>query len=443
MLTAIIVIIGLSLLILGHEAGHFVAAKLFKLRVDEFGFGFPPRMFAWRPKHRIKEGETLRQAQGETEYSFNWLPFGGFVKIAGENDQFDEQSEKPVEDERKRFFYAQTAWRRSVIILAGVFMNFLLGWVLLSAVLAMGIPGAVVVTGVTPSSSALAAGFKENDIIKGYTLVGDLTAEIQKAKTGAISVKVLRETGSVALELAGQGELGLIPDAVFVSKVLPDSPAESAGLREGDIVKGFSSIGSFILYVNANRGERIELELIRNGKTVSAAPIVRMDTEKGGLGVFLAGGTFLSREGLLLTEVGTSKKNIFAAIITGGEETLSLSWLTLKGFGSLIADLVTRASLQEGVVGPIGIFSFANQAGQFGFSNLLYLIAVISINLAVINLVPFPALDGGRFFLILLEKIKGSPISQKIEGAINTVGFALIILLMLALSVRDIAKLFL
>src|SRR3989344_5007533 len=107
MLIALFVIVGLSVLILGHEAGHFFVAKLFKLKVDEFGFGFPPRMFAWRPNRWIKEDGTLRQVQGETEYSFNWLPFGGFVKIAGENDRIQGNvSELHLlpEEEKKRVF---------------------------------------------------------------------------------------------------------------------------------------------------------------------------------------------------------------------------------------------------------------------------------------------------------------------------------------------------
>src|SRR3989344_2327634 len=110
MLIAIFVIVGLSLLILGHEAGHFFVAKLFKLKVDEFGFGFPPRLFAWRPKRWIKHGATLRQAQGETEYSFNWLPFGGFVKIAGENDALSGDPQKSEEENaaiKKRLFMNQ------------------------------------------------------------------------------------------------------------------------------------------------------------------------------------------------------------------------------------------------------------------------------------------------------------------------------------------------
>src|SRR5687768_10642610 len=122
MLTFIIVFLGLSLLILGHEAGHFFVAKLFKLRVDEFGIGFPPRIFAWK--------------RGETEYSVNWLPFGGFVKIAGENDHMDEGepqlgAEPPAADQ-SRFFFSRPAWQRALVLFAGVGVNFLIGWLFLT-----------------------------------------------------------------------------------------------------------------------------------------------------------------------------------------------------------------------------------------------------------------------------------------------------------------------
>src|SRR3989344_342396 len=134
MLITLLVIIGLSLLILGHEAGHFVMAKLFGLKVDEFGFGFPPRIFA--------------KKKGETEYSLNWLPFGGFVRIAGENGEFGKAGEDNDAEADGRLFYRQPAWKRALITVAGVSVNFILGWLLISIIFFVGTPPAVIITGI-------------------------------------------------------------------------------------------------------------------------------------------------------------------------------------------------------------------------------------------------------------------------------------------------------
>src|SRR3989344_1140270 len=159
----LLTILGLSFLILGHEAGHFFTAKAFRLKIDEFGFGFPPRMFA--------------KKRGETEYSFNWLPFGGFVKIAGENDTPSGPAELQAvpEGEKKRYFAFQPAWKRVVIIVAGVAINFIIGWLLLSIVFMVGTPQIVVVTGVQANSPAALAGFHEGGVIKGFSGVTNLT----------------------------------------------------------------------------------------------------------------------------------------------------------------------------------------------------------------------------------------------------------------------------
>ncbi len=156
MLIVLIVIFGLSFLILSHEAGHFLVAKAFGLKVDEFGFGFPPKIFG--------------KKKGETEYSLNWLPFGGFVRIAGENDGVvkDELASTLTDAEKKRIFAFQPAWKRASVMIAGVTVNFLTGWLLLSAVLMIGTPKALVVSDVQKGSPAEAVGVVSGDIVKGF-----------------------------------------------------------------------------------------------------------------------------------------------------------------------------------------------------------------------------------------------------------------------------------
>lgn len=348
MLIFLLVIIGLSVLILGHEAGHFVAAKLFGLKVDEFGFGFPPRIF--------------KKRRGETDYSFNWLPFGGFVRIAGESDRISGEAEKlealPAE-EKKRYFFFQPVWRKAVVVVAGVAVNFVLGWFILSAVLMVGAPRALVIS----------------DIQRG-------------------------------------------------------SPAEAAGFIKNDIILGFEEAENFIIFVDDNRGKEIILEIVRGGEKLSIAATPRTETgpQEGALGV----GFF---------EGGGEKMGFFTAIWEGFVRSLRICGAVVVALISLVKNLLFNASLLEGVVGPIGVFSVAYGASGLGITHLLQLIAMISLNLAVINLIPFPALDGGRLFLIFAEKIKGSPVPYKIESWVNGIGFALLIFLMAILSARDIGNL--
>ena len=414
-LIILFVIIGLSVLILAHEAGHFICSKLFGLKVDEFGIGFPPRIFAWRP---IKNKGTLRETQGETEYSFNWLPFGGFVKIAGERGEFkliekvtrseprivdnegieiknedveisvkdgnsslveeiriqeleiSTQGER-VSDERikdlesdhgdtKRLFYAQPAWKKSVILLAGVFMNFIIGWLLISLALTVSAPKAVV-----------------------------------------------------------------------ISDIEPNSPAAAAGFAQGDIIKSFSDSQDFITFVNAHRGQTISIDILRGGKELNINVVPRTVTgaNEGAIGVYLE-------------DAGHPGENIFAALWDGLKTTGAIAWLTIVAFGQLIKQLFLHGSLLAGVVGPVGIFGIAEETGKIGVTYFIQFLGIISVNLAVVNLIPFPALDGGRFLMTIIEKIKGAPVPEKVEGWINGLGFAFLLVLMALLTIRDVAHLF-
>ena len=344
----LIVIIGLSLLILGHEAGHFLAARIMGMKVEEFGFGFPPRIWGWKPK------------RGETKYSLNWLPFGGFVRIAGENDRIQGNTEKLAalpESERRKMFYYQKPWRRSVVILAGVTVNFLLGWLIISSIFMVG------------TSSTLA-----------------------------------------------------------IYEVQPGSPAEAVGLLPGDIVANFRTAEQFIAYVNDHRGEEIEMNIRRNGESLTFRVVPRMETapNEGAVGIVFA---------------GIASRGPLTALREGFLATIEMTQLTFLGFYELLRSLVLTGRVPGEIVGPVGIVSIATETGRAGLIYVLQLIAFISINLAVINLLPFPALDGGRFLMILFEKFKGSPIPRQIEMWVNGVGFVLLVLLMVFITVRDIVRL--
>ncbi len=339
MLTFIIVLVGLSLLILGHEAAHFFAAKSFGLKVEEFGFGFPPRLKAWR--------------RGGTEYSLNWLPFGGFVKIAGEEG---ETAMVSLPEERQKYFFAAGAWKRAVVIAAGVTANFILGWLLISAVFMAGTPG-----------------------------------------------------------------------VLGVGQVLTGSPAAAAGLKSGDVIKDFRSADQFTAFIESHP-QGASFTVLRDGKEIPFTIVPR--SENG-----------IPRIGVELQEGGAQSMAPGPALAAGLAAAGRICLLTIQAFYELGKNLILHGQLLQGVVGPVGIFSVASETSQLGLAYLFELLGLISLNLAVANLIPFPALDGGRLLLIAVEKIKGSPVPKRVEGLLNGLGFAFLILLMILVTVRDIAGL--
>ena len=341
-MTTVIFIIGISLLILVHEFGHFLAAKLSGLLVYEFGFGFPPRLF----KKKI----------GETVYSINLLPFGGFVKIHGERSEDDEGGGVPP----RRSFAHQSTARRAFILVSGVLMNFLVGWIILSSLYLVGVPSSVV-----------------------------------------------------------------------VADVVPDTPAARAGIVKGDVFPDFSSGKEFTDFVARSEGKEITLVVRRGEERISVKVTPRVDPPAG-----------QGRLGIAFVESGLPKKPLLQAFGTGFQDTLSIIGMIVKSFGGLIASVFTGAPALENLVGPVGIFKVASESARYGLANLVHLIALISLNLAVLNVLPFPALDGGRLLFLLIEKIKGSPLSPKREQIANAIGFSLLIALMVVITVRDVVKLF-
>ncbi|MDP2629637.1 MAG: M50 family metallopeptidase [Candidatus Harrisonbacteria bacterium] len=338
-MSILILIIGISALILLHELGHFLAAKSYGIRVDEFGFGFPPRLFS------IKKGET--------EYSFNLLPFGGFVRLYGEHAA---QLEGQKVDQNRSFTH-QSARKRLIVIAAGVAVNFILGWLILSASFMIGASQSVVIT-----------------------------------------------------------------------QVLEDSPAVEAGLQVGDSLIDFQAAESFTQFANTHRGEAIEINISREGERQSLVLTPREDESLPAIGVGL-------------TEAGLAKRGFFQALWDGLALSVQAMAQIIQALGRLVADIFGAGKITEGIVGPVGIFGVASDLGGIGFVYLLQLIGLISLNLAVLNSIPFPALDGGRFLFILIEKFKGSRLSMKFEMAANATGFILLLLLMVAITARDIIQL--
>jgi regulator of sigma E protease len=362
-MTILIFIIGIVVLIVVHEFGHLVAAKLSKMRVDEFGLGYPPRV-------------AIIGKIGETIFSLNWLPFGGFVKIYGED--IDSESVKDA-----RAFSSKNRAVQALVLIAGIAMNLLFAYVLITGALIAGTPQAL-----SPN-------------------------EIANARNTQLAV----------------------------AEVLPASPAARSGLLEGDSILSAKDVwgewrandpASFSTFVAASHGDSITLDIKRNGieQTVIATPatdIVPDDPAHYALGVEVA-------------TVGIVPVSFFYAISEGASLTWGAISLTASGLLHFFYGIFTLRADFSQVAGPVGIASAVGSEAAQGFGNLLSIMAIISINLALINLIPIPALDGGRLLFVGIESIIRRPINAKIANAVNSLGFAFLVLLMVVVTAHDIFK---
>lgn len=354
MITVIIFLAILSLLVLVHEFGHFWTAKKFGMKVEEFGFGFPPRAFG------IKKNDTL--------YSINWLPLGGFVKIKGEDGQNRDDADS---------FASKKPWQKFIVLAAGVIMNFLLAAFILSIGYIIGLPQAV---------------------------DGVDTAAVRDAK-------------------------------VQVVQIVAGSPAEKVGLEVGDSVKTFNgvqitSISQLIGLTQAASGQTVELNIERNKESITKTVAIdtNKDTGKGELGI-----------GLIAT--GIISYPLPLAIYHGFKSTVLLAVQIIVSFYTILKSIFAGHGTGMEVSGPVGIAVLTGQVSKLGFVYLLQFAALLSINLGVINFLPFPALDGGRAIFVLIEKIRRKQISQKVEGLIHAAGFSLLLLLIAVITFKDIVRL--
>lgn len=376
MSTFIVFILILGVLVLVHELGHFLVAKRNGVISDEFGFGFPPRIFGtYKDKKGRRKwvfgnkeiGNDLKN-EDETVYSFNLIPLGGFVKIRGEDGE---------DKKDKKSFANQTIWVRFKILFAGVLMNFILAIVLFSLAFQIGLPESV------------GDDYKAED------------AKIQ------------------------------------IAQVVKDSPAEEMGLEMGDRVLSIqteeglmpvSKIKTFQEVIENNKGKEISINIEREGEEelLVLKSEIREEAPEGQglLGVQLVRTTF-------------ARYGFFEATWMAIQTSFSMILAILVFLGDLIVRLFSSQPVTADVAGPVGIAVMTGKMVQFGLAYVFQFVALLSINLAVINLLPIPALDGGRILFLLIEKIKGAPLSQKLEGTANAIGFFLLILLMVFVTVKD------
>lgn len=377
-MTIIIFLLVLSLLILVHEFGHFIAAKRSGVRVFEFALGFPPTLYK----------KTVRG----TQYLLNALPFGGYVRLLGENGEEDGVKEMEGEEAQEIIsenenFSKKSPLIKTYILSAGVLMNMILAWILFSVTLMFGYPSA--------------------------------TSELKEGH-----------------------EQYVISESSIITYVVPDSPAEEAGILPSDALLSIrdedgsleiESAEDLGLFISESENDEFVLSIMRAGE----ARDISLSTS-----LTLEGSEDRKAIGVSSTDVSVLRYPIHRALYEGGIWTVNATVQTVGGLWGLLSDALQGEGDLSNVSGPVGIVNLVGDAYAIGIVYLLAFTAIISINLAIINLLPIPALDGGRILFVWIEAIKGSPLAMKTQMIANGIGFALLILLMLIISINDVRNLF-
>lgn len=358
----------LFVLVLVHELGHFAVAKWMGMRVDEFGIGFPPKLFGLK--------------RGETEYTLNLFPIGGFVKIYGEDGIGDESQRVEPSNDNGRSFTSKSRTAQALVLVAGVTMNVLLAWLLFTIAFSIGVRTSV-------------------------------------SEAEATDAAVLTITSVLANSPAEKAE---IPVGVGIT-----------GAVSGDAVLTSLTPSAFSAFVADNGTEEITLTYTKDGAEHAAVVepqtgLIADDTSRAAIGVSLA-------------QIEVVKRSIGRSIIDASAHTIASTKAVATGIAMLVYDSIRFKADFSQVAGPVGIVGLVGEASAYGFTTLLTFTAFISLNLAVINILPFPALDGGRLLFVIIEALKGSPIKAHYAATLNTIGFFLLIALMVAVTWSDIARL--
>lgn len=362
LLTIIIFAVILSVLVLVHEAGHFWVARRAGIKVEEFGLGLPPKIW----------GKKI----GETEYTLNALPIGGFVRMAGETpDGVSVQGEEAAAEDQSRTFMAKSKLARSAVLLAGVTANLLLAMVIFTIVFTVGLP-----------------------------------------------------------RFATEPIIGQVADG---------SPAEQAGLEEGQVITSLNGTPyyevepSFNQAIIDNAGQEVTLGLENpDGSTEEASltPRENPPAGEGAIGIMFGQGEYFVLD--------TERYPFHTAWIEGTKQSLEFAWLILVSLGGMVGDFATTGQAPADVAGPVGIASIIGDMKELGIIPLMYIMAIISINLAVINVLPFPALDGGRLLFVVAEAVMGRKPNPDVERWAHTIGMVVLLGLILLITVSDISKFF-
>ena len=444
-LVAIAILVGI------HEFGHFWVARKLGIKIIRFAIGFGKPIWTYKSKDK-----------DATEYVLAAIPMGGYVKM------LDEREGDVKNEDKHRAFNTQPVWKRFLVVLAGPMFNFFFAIAAFATIQMMGVESVKPYLGnIQPCSVASQAGFQNRDLV---TAINDVeTSSLQQVrltllneylKNPNLKIHVKTDSGSQitrnldltdTLLLADEKDyftktgMGFWqpPHTTFINSVLAGKPAEKAGLMANDeviSVDGNQVVSSkyFSEYINQNPGKSIDIIVKRDGinKSLTMTPEL-MDID-GKQRVLIGVGLARKFDEKAVEELFfTRESSFFEALQSGVVETWDMSVMTLKVMGRLITG---EASLKN-ISGPITIANYAGKSALIGFSAFLTLLAIVSLSLGVLNLLPIPMLDGGHLLYYIIELVKGSPVSERVEAVGMRIGMSLVGVLMVVAIYNDIGRL--
>ncbi len=419
-------IFALGVIIFVHELGHLLAAKLFGVRAITFSLGFGKRLWGFK--------------RGGTDYRVSLVPLGGYVQLGGEDPA--EVTDDPSE------FLNKPRWQRVVVYLAGPAMNVALAILLVAGVFMVGIevpapPDIPAVVGsVVPGSPAETAGLEPGDLItraadKDVGKWEEVRFEILTSPEREVPLTVRRGAQTLDLVLVpsavpryGIGDAGVFPEMLpRVGGLFEGDPAALAGLQVGDEIRKVDgrAIGGrqdFVDYLSERPGQPIELEVSRRGGPVALTVVPADRDGRGWIGVRLTAGAF-------------ERYGPIEALARSVRFNYEITVQTFAVLGKIVSG---RLAARSALAGPIEIAAMSGAAARSGFRNLVYLMGLISISIAILNLLPIPVLDGGQISILLIESLRRKDLSLKLKERNNQVGFVLIVMLMVAVIWFDLVK---
>ena len=444
---AFIVLVGVLVAI--HEYGHFLAAKLCNVKVLRYSIGFGKVLI------------SRKRGQDQTEYCLSAIPLGGYVQL------LDERSEDVPKEQQHRAFNRQSATKRIFILFAGPLANFLFAIVAYIFMFSSGIPGTVPLIGdVEPQSIAWQSNIRTGDRIVNVgdrevkTWQGALISMIGEVLDDEIiKLSVIDESNNrkdIVLDVTGRTKELTAPNAIFsglgfqpfqpiinpiIASVAVNSPAEKAGLKSGDTLLKIDNIEvkgleQFVELVIRRPDKRVDIEIQRNGETYLTEVNLGVkddDSTKGFIGI----GTTIDKEQInkyLAVEKYSFPQNFTMAI----DQTNEMIVLTLNMFGKMITGQISGKNLS----GPVGIAKDAGTVAKRGLIATLSFMAIISISLGILNLLPVPVLDGGQIVFVLVEKIIRRPLPEKIQIVFQQIGVGALLFLMVFALYNDLIRIF-
>src|SRR5688572_1331393 len=447
-MTLLATVVVLGVLIFVHELGHFAAAKAVGIEVQRFSIGLGPKLFGFRG--------------GETEYVISMIPLGGYVKMGGMDDEVMERIEGgeavAPRQPSTRDFDRKPIWARTLVISAGVIMNMIFAFIVYTFVAARwGIPDYASTRVGTVMADALPQGTEALAGLDGSRIVriggeetenwSDVVTGLYGAEPGPLTIDFVEIAGSVTIDVpADEAQRRALAGALQpwieagAGSVVPGSPADAAGLEAGDriVSVGGAPVASWwelVRQIETRPGQRVELTLSRDGRDLVRAVNVAAEEERRGNTTVVVGKIGVGPPN---SEMTYTRISIGEAVVHGYRETVAVTTLIL-GF---LKDLVTGGISPRSVGSIVTIGEASGQAAQEGLQVFLGFMALFSVNLAVLNLLPIPVLDGGHLLFLLIEGLRGGralSIEQRLKW--SNVGFIIIVGIMLWALSNDVLRL--